>query len=394
MTLNLTNKIETLLINIFVFALIVDPANQLFKIKDIIFILLALFLIIQKSKVKSAFIIAILTIYFVITVTYLRGILSGYRFDLDFTLYIFKTFTPLLLLLWINKLSFFDKILLPGVVVSIITIFVTVILLFYPETLTITYNYFVNEKQLLGISHRQFLGLDSTSVYYRSLTLLIIPSTVLFYRSLFDSKTNRKMYFILSSLFFISLFLGGTRASILSAIVSILIISSMKLYQKKLGRIILPILTSGFLICFSLIIFLLLSDTQETSNAAKYGHLKSYETLFQEDPAIFIFGSGAGSMFYSTGGGGMISQSEWTYIEFIRMFGFIGAFIILILYFIPLFLLYKKRKILRYWFPFLLGYLLYLLIGGTNPYLVGSNGMLAILIIYSYALNPRYEYKS
>lgn len=393
MTSNLTYKIETLLINIFVFVLIVDPANQLFKIKDIIFILLTLFLIIQKSKVKSSFIIALLTIYFVITVTYLRGILSGYRFDLDFTLYIFKTFTPLLLLLWINKLSFFDKMLFPSIVVSIITIFVTVILLFYPETLTITYNYFVNEKQLLGMSHRQFLGLDSTSVYYRSITLLIIPSTVLFYRSLFDSKTNRKMYIILSSLFFISLFLGGTRACILSTIVSILIISSMKLYQKKIGRIVLPILTLGFVICFSLIVFLLLSDTQETSNEAKYGHLKSYETLFQEDPAILIFGSGAGSMFYSTGGGGMISQSEWTYIEFIRMFGIIGAFIILTLYFLPLFLLYKKRKILRYWFPFLLGYLLYLLIGGTNPYLVGSNGMLALLIIYSYTLNPRYEYK-
>jgi hypothetical protein len=135
----------------------------------------------------------------------------------------------------------------------------------------------------------------------------------------------------------------------------------------------------------------LLNDKKESSLQIKSGHLISYKKLIVEHPLILILGAGAGSKFYSEGFKENVAQTEWSYAEIIRWFGVFGGGIIISIYLFPLYILYKKRKTLPYSFPVRIGYSFYLLIAGTNPLLLGSNGLLALLIIYNYVFNPKYE---
>jgi hypothetical protein len=140
-----------------------------------------------------------------------------------------------------------------------------------------------------------------------------------------------------------------------------------------------------FLLVFSVLIFSLISEKSEASNKVKFANLDSYSELLIKHPTILLSGQGAGSIFYSKGRRSMVVQTEWSYLEILRMFGIIGAAVIIILFFYPLFLIYKKRKILELWIPVFVGYRFYLLLGST--------GMLVLLSAYSYALNPSYEMK-
>jgi hypothetical protein len=141
------------------------------------------------------------------------------------------------------------------------------------------------------------------------------------------------------------------------------------------------------------LIFSLIAEKSEASNKIKFANLDSYSELLIKHPTILLSGQGAGSIFYSKGRHSMVVQTEWSYLEILRMFGIIGAAVIVVLFFYPLYLIYKKRKLLELWVPAFLGYVLYLFVGGTNPLLLGSTGMLIMLSAYSYALNPSYELK-
>jgi O-antigen ligase len=85
-----------------------------------------------------------------------------------------------------------------------------------------------------------------------------------------------------------------------------------------------------------------------------------------------------------------VVATEWSYFEMIRMFGLIGATVIIVLFVFPLYIIYKKRKVLENAIPIFLGYFIYLIVGGTNPLLIGSSGMLVLLVSYSYAYNSHY----
>ena len=58
------------------------------------------------------------------------------------------------------------------------------------------------------------------------------------------------------------------------------------------------------------------------------------------------------------------------------------------IYLYPVSVIWKNRLRLKYAYSIIGGYILYLLIAGTNPLLVNSTGMLALLVVYSYAYNP------
>ena len=130
---------------------------------------------------------------------------------------------------------------------------------------------------------------------------------------------------------------------------------------------------------------MLLSEKGESSNAIKYLHLTSYINLFSNNIDILFCGQGVGSFFYSLGFKMEVTQTEWSYIELIRYVGVFGAILIIGIYAFPLSIIYKNRKILTYAFPFSVGYILFLCIAGTNPLLINSTGMLALLTAYSYS---------
>ena len=177
----------------------------------------------------------------------------------------------------------------------------------------------------------------------------------------------------------------------LSSLLLIFVMTVIRIYQSRMGKWVAVVVTVLAVMGSCVMLYKLLNDKNEMSLQIKAGHLHSYKKLVTEHPLVLVFGEGAGSKFYSEGFKKETTLTEWSYAELVRWFGLFGAGIIVFIYFFPLYIFYRKRKILPYSLPARIGYSFYLFIAGTNPLLLGSTGLITLLIMYSYAFNPKYE---
>ena len=76
------------------------------------------------------------------------------------------------------------------------------------------------------------------------------------------------------------------------------------------------------------------------------------------------------------------------------MYGILGGSFIIYFLLKPLFLIIKEKKQISTWYPITLGYILFLIACGSNPYLINSTGLITIATIYSIAYNPIYRDKA
>jgi hypothetical protein len=381
------------LLFLFSFVLIIDPSGLLlFRIKDILFVFLIGYLFFTHKKYHKEALFFLIVTYIMITITFLFGKMQRFDFDYNFTKFIYKTFVLLILLGWINKLNFLETIYFPTILVAIISILLYYIALNYynSDFFFKLYSFSNMSHRTFTISWRSFLGYEVLGIYYRSAPILLLPLSIYFNNLLDKNKRNIKT-FLIFLLLFTAILLSGTRALMLSGcgVVFFVLINKMDsiYFWRKSVPIVLMIGTMAIL--FTTLLFL--SDKQETSNVIKTGHIISYIELFKSEPSILILGQGAGSLFYSSGFGEYVSQTEWTYIEMLRMFGIFGLVWIFILYFYPARKIWKQRRNITLAIPFLIGYLFYLMNAGINPLLLGSNGLLVLLTTYSLAYNPAYK---
>jgi hypothetical protein len=115
----------------------------------------------------------------------------------------------------------------------------------------------------------------------------------------------------------------------------------------------------------------------------KVGHYDSYIKLFMEHPQYLVWGEGLGSQFYSSGNADFVTQTELTYIDLIRWFGIPLAIILILLLLYPIIYFYLNKKVSQNNRYLIVSYWGYLFIAGTNPLLVSSTGMLAVLTLFS-----------
>ena len=380
--------ILNMLLHIFCFVLIVDPPNILFKIKNPVFIVLAFFLFIRyRSKIETSKLVVFLLTYMLIVATFLRGDMAGYPFDYEFTTGFIKAFAPILLLCWVSKLELFNKILFPLICISLFSIFIAYAMYFSPTIETAIYGFLQEGNDFMKMSRRSFLGIRIISVFYKTIPLAIIPCSIYCYKVITEQKhrvRNVLMFLILGT----ALFFSGTRADMLSVFFVFTFFWIRQRGSEVFGKTLTYLLIFIFLLFALYLVTVFLSEKGEHSNAIKFGHLMSYYDLFVAHPDILLFGQGIGSLFYSAGFGEMVPQTEWTYVELVRYFGVLGALFIIGIFFYPLYFLYKHKEEIQYALPFGLGYFLYLCIAGTNPLLISSTGMLALVVGYSYVLAP------
>lgn len=388
----LSDKILSFALFVFVFILLVDPTNSILKLKNIVFIILVALSALRYPKVKVFAVLIITSVYLIIIISFTIGYAKDYQFDYSFTISVLKGFSLLILLLWIDKYNVIDKLIFPSLIIGIIVIFTSFVFFYKPHIFNILYDFFINHDATMMAGRRSFIGIGFVSFFYKSLPVLIIPASIYTYKFFYCTNAKRKDFLIMS-LLLTALFLGGTRACMLAVIFISAFNLLLWLSHSNLGKLVLIPLLISFLFVFSILIFFLISEKNEESNKVKFANLDSYSDLLIKHPSILLSGQGAGSMFYSKGRDSMVVQTEWSYLEIIRMFGIFGGTLIVILFGMPLYLIYKKKKLLELWIPMFLGYLLYLFVGGTNPLLIGSTGMLVLLSAYSYALNPSYEIK-
>ncbi len=382
------DKIVNFLLSIFCFVLIVDPPNTILRAKNPVFIVLVALLFVRyRTKMETSKLVIFLLTYLLIVATFLRGDMAGYPFDYEFTTGFIKAFAPILLLCWVSKLEIFNKMLFPLVCISLFSIFIAYAMYFSPAIETAIYGFLQEENDFMKLSRRSFLGISLISVFYKTIPLAIMPCSVYCYKAITERK-HRIGNVLLFLIFAMAIFFSGTRANMLSVF---FIFSFLWIRQKGnevFGKVLTYLLIFIFLLFALYLVTVFLSEKGEHSNAIKFGHLMSYYDLFVTHPDILLFGQGIGSLFYSAGFGEMVPQTEWTYVELVRYFGFFGALFIIGIFFYPLYYLYKHKTEVQYALPFGLGYFLYLCIAGTNPLLISSTGMLALVVGYSYVLAP------
>ena len=381
-------KVLNILLGIFCFVLIVDPPNVLFHAKNPIFILLVLsFFLRYRVRVNVNRLCLFLLTYFLIVGTFLRGNVAGYAFDYEFTTGIIKAFSPMLLLCWADKTEVFNKMLFPLVCVSVFSLFIVYAMYFSPVIETAIYTFIQDDNDFMKLSRRSFLGIRIIRVFYKTIPLAIIPCSVYCYKVITEPK-HRIRNGLLFLIFAMAIIFSGTRANMLSVFFIFAFFWIRQRGAEMFGKVLTYLLIFMFMVFALFLISVFLSEKGEHSNAIKFGHLVSYYDLFVAHPDILLFGQGIGSLFYSAGFGEMVPQTEWTYVELVRYFGVFGALFIIGIFFYPLYFLYKHKEEIQYALPFGLGYFLYLCIAGTNPLLISSTGMLALVVGYSYVLAP------
>lgn len=385
-----SDNILSFTLSVFVFVLLVDPTNSIFRIKGLVFLCVVSLSALHYTRIRFNAFIVVSVIYFIIVTTFILGYISVYKFDLGFTLGVLKGFSTLLLLLWIDKYRVIDKFILPSIIICVVVILTFLVFQYNPKLSDVLYKFYMAHDATLMIGKRSFLGINIMSFFYKTLPVLILPLSIYAYR-FFNTKGGKKNDLLIMLLLLFAIFLSGTRASMLAGILIFAINFILWLYRSNFGKLVMIPILFAFLMTFGFLTLSLILEKEEGSNKVKYSNLDSYSELFTKHPTLLLTGQGAGSFFYSKGRQEMVVLTEWSYLEILRMFGIIGASVVIILFVLPLYLIYKKRKILKYWFPLFLGYLLYLFVGGTNPLLLGSTGMIVLIAAYSYSMNPYYE---
>jgi hypothetical protein len=387
-----SDKILSFLLSVLVFVLLVDPTNTILKLKGVVFVLFVTLSALHYNRLKIYALIVVLVIYLIVVSTFISGYIAVYKFDYDFTINVLKGFSPLVLLCWIDKYRIINKMIFPAIFICFIVIFTFLVFLYNPVLSEVLYKFFMTHDATIMIGKRSYLGINIMSFFYKTLPILIIPLSIYSYR-FFNTEGVKGENFLIMSILLFTLFLGGTRANMLAAILILAVNLILYISKSNLGKLVIIPVFTVIIIAFSILVMSLISEKDEVSNKVKFAHLDSYSDLIIKHPSILLVGQGAGSLFYSLGRNTMVVQTEWSYFEIFRMFGLFGASIVIALFFSPLYIIYKKRKVLRYWIPMFIGYLLYLFVGGTNPLLLGSTGMIVLLGAYSYSLNPYYELK-
>ena len=126
-----------------------------------------------------------------------------------------------------------------------------------------------------------------------------------------------------------------------------------------------------------------LIDRMSTLNQLKYGRseeikLEAIYSIFNHmnaAPYRYIFGSGVGSYFYSSGRNALVDVVEVSFFDYFRQVGVVGFSLFIYFLVRPMKWLYKNQK----WV--LICLLGYLAVAFTNPLLVTSTSFMAYVLI-------------
>ena len=265
--------------------------------------------------------------------------------------------------------------------IVLMTLGTYLMLIFSPGLFGDLYKYFVIDKQVMVYALRNYGQTTFLMIFYKTSPLLVFPLSYYLYRLLI---VRQRKYLFLNSLLLVltalTLYFSGTRANLISLIFIIVFYLGYAIYRKSKIWF-LFFIAFGILIAFSLLpsIVTTFFSKQEVSNVKKLEHLFSYFNYFNHHLLSLLFGQGIGGIFYASGLHRFINESELTYLELIRIWGGIIAFIFVVIILLPLFVQIKTKRLSHVF----IAYLAYLFIVGTNPLLLSSTGMLMLVYVFS-----------
>lgn len=363
-----------------ILTIMIDPGNSILHMKDVFFILLVAYNCVF-FKPDFTYVPHLLAIVSAIMICTVISEAEQSYIDQDFYMATIKGFSPLVLLLWSPHYDVVKLSKWPAILLCLIICTLYIMVCVFEPIEYLVWKYASKHNDMIKMAYRSFLGIRIYGMYYSSIVTTFFTMFVTYY-TVFNYKKKRiRNIFILVLITFCFL-ISGTRTAMLAPfLIMALAVYTTFVNKKQAKYFIYPIL---FLFCTALIVLIiaLAMQSEESSNAVKYGHLESYVSLFDSNPGYLLWGQGPGAIFYSEGFNKWVPQTEWTYLELLRNYGVFSLLILAVLV-SPLFRLYQHRSNL-----FVLGmgitYIFYLFMAGTNPMLISSTGMLIILSIFSF----------
>jgi hypothetical protein len=369
--------------------LIIDPSNQLFHLKEILFsftILTGLFDFIKFGNYKLFF-LSILISIIIPLISLLIGLSSNFNFLLEVGLSYFKSFVLFLL---VNMLlsytndygKIFSKLTLVLVPISLVIFYLLV-----TSNFSFLKNIMGDYKDTVKIANRSFGSFDLIMVYYKTVSLLIFGLSYLCSKKRFKFLG---LNFLMIALCAVVLILSSTRANILSVFIIVIIYSFRNFFSKKKILKVFFWCFSVFLVIIEVMPFLMeyFFNKDEASNKTKLGFINDYVIFWSDNTLAFFIGQGLGSGIYTIERN-LVYTLETTYFEIIRIFGLIGGLFFVLFMLTPLILFHlsKNTKAHEENSYFLLGYIIYIfVIIPTNPLFLSSTGILVMLIAYSVSI--------
>ena len=257
-----------------------------------------------------------------------------------------------------------------GIVLACVTLLLFFISQMGGIFLDAVYDYCNLSGNFMMAYNRNFLGYTINGLYFKAGSLIIFSFIYNLYQYRGPLKT------VYSVILFLSLMVAGSRTPMLVQLMILLVyLYDKNIIGKFLTRVSALVLFGGLI----MVTYLLATQENEDSNEVKYENYESYIDDMSEKGHI-IWGAGVGSEFYAKGRGYKLSYSELSYLDILRMYGIPvgGAFIFL--FFAPFF--YMRRYFPESMFlkRYCWGYVLFLILSGTNPTLLGSVGLTGLAI--------------
>ena len=142
------------------------------------------------------------------------------------------------------------------------------------------------------------------------------------------------------------------------------------------------------IIIFRKIIISMIS-IDDISNYIKLQHYRDIIKLLSQTK-ILLFGQGLGTKFFSEARQREVKTIELTYLDILRKFGFIIGLAYIIMLLIPIKKLFNKKY--SYDHYLYIGYIGYLIMSFSNPFIFSSSGMLVLsIILYTIIENPLFK---
>ena len=362
---------------LFMVTLSLDPAGFHSRLKDLLFVVLVIYGAIYCLKRRqylapinriTLFTILLIPLWgmFIAYVTgelkdtaYATGQVRSMLYVCIFLFMVTMRLEVLLRVVWIN---------------GIIMASVTLILFFLSQLggifLTVIYEYCNVSGNFTMAYNRNFLGHSVNGLYLIAGSLIIFS----FIYNLYQYKGRFKLLF--STVLFMSLMVAGSRTPMLVQLVILLIY----LYDKNvIGKFLTRLSAVALLVMLVMLTYMLATQKNEKSNEVKYDNFESYVEDIG-DKGHPIWGAGLGSDFYAKGRNMRLSYTELSYMDILRMYGLPVGIAFIFLFFAPCFWLWRYYPRSQFLKRYCLGYVLFLILSGTNPLLLGSIGLTALAL--------------
>jgi hypothetical protein len=362
---------------------LVDPSNQITHSKEIFFaaafLLWALIKLVEPPEIKLnaamvAFAVAVALPAFGLLVGQIRGHILSPDDPLAFA----KSFLFFLLLVPILEQRFplVRVVVAASWLVVFATIGVFIVAIVNPTLFTAIYAFTIDKEVAIIASEREF---GAGQYFFKAAPVMVFGFAYYLCRTLWHGKRLRDWAAAL--LFFVALFLSGSRANIAVAGLLLVAIPAKKIYASN--KAVAWLLAVAVLLGMSAVVARSFLDPGEHSNKVKIAHYDSYLELFDREPSVLVVGQGMGASFYTRGFLDKAPNTVLSYMDMIRMFGIpVTALFAWFLLFPTYGLVWADRQLHMRW-ALGLAYVGYLLIAGTNPLLLSSTGMLVLVMIYA-----------